>query len=359
MGISGFEGFEKRLELHFSGDDPVNDLGLRLLDFQSLEKVLHTVQCTVVSAVGNRYFDAYVLSESSLFVYPSKIIIKTCGTTQLLKSIHPLIHHANLLGFYLSGCKYSRGSFIFPQAQPFPHSSFKEEVLYIESNLPTNLAYRKASIMPSISSPSHAWHIFIATSHHHHNSDHSCSLQALTSSLKCSSSLYTIEVCMTELNRVMARKFFRLPGDQKSGDAAGREMTEATGIWDINPNALICDFAFDPCGYSMNGMDNDKYSTIHVTPEEGYSYASFECVGSIYEDRDDIVKVLKKVVQVFRPGTMSVAISCNKSSIYHDDVWTSIANGLEPFGLKCRSCTMDDFPASGAILFQTFTSRRK
>ena len=56
--MSGFEGFEKRLELHFSGDDPVNGISLRQLDFESIEEVLHAVQCTVVSAVGNRYFDA-------------------------------------------------------------------------------------------------------------------------------------------------------------------------------------------------------------------------------------------------------------------------------------------------------------
>ncbi|KAJ6351860.1 hypothetical protein OIU78_007699 [Salix suchowensis] len=81
MAMSGFEGFEKRLELRFCGDDPVtadNNLGLRLLGFESLEQVLDAVQCTVVSAVANQYFDAYVLSESSLFVYPTKIIIKTC-----------------------------------------------------------------------------------------------------------------------------------------------------------------------------------------------------------------------------------------------------------------------------------------
>ncbi|KAJ0555975.1 putative adenosylmethionine decarboxylase [Helianthus annuus] len=67
----------------------------------------------------------------------------------------------------------------------------------------------------------------------------------------------------------------------KNGDSAGREMTEATGINRINPNAQICDFAFDPCGYSMNAIDGDRYSTIHVTPEDGFSYASFECVGSV------------------------------------------------------------------------------
>ncbi|KAI8009963.1 S-adenosylmethionine decarboxylase proenzyme 4 [Camellia lanceoleosa] len=161
MAVSGFEGFEKRLELQFSGDDPAG-LGLRQLEFESLEKVLHAVQCTVVSAVGNQYFDSYVLSESSLFVYPTKIIIKTCGTTQLLKSIRPLLNYACDLGLILCGCRYTRGSFIFPNSQPYPHTSFREEVMYLEESLPSHLCYRKATVMPSKLS-SHSWHVFTAS----------------------------------------------------------------------------------------------------------------------------------------------------------------------------------------------------
>ncbi|KAA8527530.1 hypothetical protein F0562_034755 [Nyssa sinensis] len=339
-------GFEKRLELHFSGDDPVIGLGLglRQLDFESLEEVLHAVQCTVVSAVGNQFFDSYVLSESSLFVYPTKIIIKTCGTTQLLKSIRPLIHFACELGLTLSLCRYTRGSFIFPKSQPYPHTSFRDEVIYLEESLPSHLCYRKASVMPSKLS-SHSWHVFSGASEIHESH---MAVQHMPDVL------YTIEVCMTELDRVLARKFFRRRNDGKSCHTAGREMTEITGIGDINPNALICDFAFDPCGYSMNGIDGDRYSTIHVTPEDGYSYASFECVGSIYDDHDDVVHMLKKVVQVFRPGTMSVSTTCTSH-----EVWTRVASALEPLGLKCRSCAMDEFSAAENVVFQTFTNRRK
>ncbi len=43
--------------------------------------------------------------------------------------------------------------------------------------------------------------------------------------------------------------------------------------------AEIDDFVFEPCGYSMNGCDGDGFSTIHVTPEEGFSYASLELTG--------------------------------------------------------------------------------
>ncbi|OIT35049.1 PREDICTED: S-adenosylmethionine decarboxylase proenzyme 4-like [Nicotiana attenuata] len=336
MAASGFEGFEKRLELHFSGDDPVIGMGgLRQVDFDSIEEVLHAVQCTVVSAAGNQYFDSYVLSESSLFVYPTKIIIKTCGTTQLLKSIRPFIHYACEIGLIITECRYTRGNYIFPKAQPYPHTNFKEEIIYLQDQLPNHLCYRKASVMPS-KFTSHSWHVFSASCDKFY-------------SVPISNDLYTVEICMTDLDRVLARKFFKHP------DTTGKQMTEITGIGDINSNALICDFAFDPCGYSMNGIDGDRYSTIHVTPEDGFSYASFECVGSIYDDRDDIVKVLKKVVQVFRPGTMSVSITCTSSS----EIWSRIVKAVEPLGMKRRSCTVDEFPAAGTVVFQSFTSTRK
>ncbi|KAK7412621.1 hypothetical protein VNO78_04127 [Psophocarpus tetragonolobus] len=335
LSFSGFEGFEKRLELHFFGDDP---MGLRKLDFfECIEQTLEAVQCTVVSAVGNAYLDAYVLSESSLFVYPKKIIIKTCGTTQLLKAITPLIFFAKTqLGLSLSSCRYTRGSFIFPLSQPFPHTSFNHEVSYLETTLPSDLCFRKASIMPSKSS-SHAWHVFTATNPNSH----------------LPYNAYTMEICMTSLDPLLAAKFFRLPDDGKTGDSAGKEMTELTGIDEINPNALVCDFAFNPCGYSMNGMDGEWYSTIHVTPEEGYSYASFECVGSM-SDEVDIGDVLRKVVQIFRPGMMSVSTTC-----LGNDVWRKVAGAVEPVGMKLRTCAMDQFPDSGNVVFQTFTPLRR
>ncbi|GJR93557.1 S-adenosylmethionine decarboxylase proenzyme 4-like protein [Tanacetum coccineum] len=336
MAVSGFEGFEKRLELQFSSHDPDIGVGLRKLDFKSIEQVLHEVQCTVVSALGNQHFDSYVLSESSLFVYPTMIIIKTCGTTQLLKSVQPFIHLAETLNLHIVALRYTRGSFIFPQAQPHPYTSFSEEVVYLEDNIPESLCYKKASVIPS-KLTKHSWHVFSAGAEEYNEDG--------------LSGLYTVEVCMTDLDQTLARKFFRHPNDGKNGDSAGREMTEITSINRINPNAKICDFAFDPCGYSMNGLDGDRYSTIHVTPEDGFSYASFECVGSIYND--DMADMVKKAVKVFGPGTVSVATT-NASR----DMCMRIKNAVESLAMKCRSCSTDEFPAAGMVMFQTFTTRR-
>ncbi|EHA8588775.1 S-adenosylmethionine decarboxylase proenzyme 4 [Cocos nucifera] len=335
MAVPGFEGFEKRLELHFSGYDP---LGLRRLSIDDLQQVLDAVQCSIVSAAGNHSFDAYVLSESSLFLYPHKIILKTCGTTQLLRSIPSLLRHAADLGLRLRSCRYSRGSFIFPAAQPFPHTSFSDEVLFLDARLPATLRFRKASIMPSDASL-HSWHVYSAAAD-------------LFSVLQPSSS--TIEVCMTELDCSLARQFYRRNGDHRSGDDAGAEMTELTGIGGINPRALVCGFAFEPCGYSMNGLDRDRYSTIHVTPEDGHSYASFECIGG-----REVMDYLKKVVHVFRPGAVSVCMGVTGTDDDEERVRSAVVRALEPLGLSCRSRAAEDFPGAGTVTYQTFTAHRK
>ena len=65
--------------------------GLRALTRATIDELCTAAKCTVIATLSNDYFDSYVLSESSLFVYPAKIILKTCGTTTLLVCLEPLL----------------------------------------------------------------------------------------------------------------------------------------------------------------------------------------------------------------------------------------------------------------------------
>jgi hypothetical protein len=70
-----------------------------------------------VSSRSSDAFDAYVLSESSLFVFADRLMLKTCGTTELLAAVPALVGLADGLGMRPSRVKYSRASFLFPEKQ--------------------------------------------------------------------------------------------------------------------------------------------------------------------------------------------------------------------------------------------------
>lgn len=80
---------EKKVEIDFRLRDAGRDL--RAIPRATIDAFLTLAKCTVISTKHNDKFDSYLLSESSLFIYPTKIILKTCGTTMLLKSVGPIL----------------------------------------------------------------------------------------------------------------------------------------------------------------------------------------------------------------------------------------------------------------------------
>jgi S-adenosylmethionine decarboxylase len=53
------------------------------------------------------------------------------------------------------------------------------------------------------------------------------------------------------------------------------EVTEKSGISSLMPGAVINDWLFEPCGYSLNALNGPTHYTIHVTPEPACSFVSF------------------------------------------------------------------------------------
>ncbi|KAJ1858239.1 spermidine resistance protein, partial [Coemansia sp. RSA 2703] len=72
-------------------------------------------------------------------------------------------------------------------------------------------------------------------------------------------------------------------------------------------------YLFTPCGFSLNGIQNDGYYTIHVTPEPHCSYASFETnvAGDSSIDLNSpegIKKLVEQVTNVFGPRCVTVTV---------------------------------------------------
>lgn len=106
--------------------------------------MLDMVNCQVLSVVESEHVDAYLLSESSMFIFPHKLILKTCGTTTLLSGLPRILeiavlsagfpHHvANSAAGVATAATpyrvfYSRKNFLFPDRQRGPHRSWRDEV---------------------------------------------------------------------------------------------------------------------------------------------------------------------------------------------------------------------------------------
>lgn len=125
----GFEGAEKKIEVEFKQEQAFSQRGLREIPQERWQHILDVIKCQVVSKTSNEYFDSYVLSESSLFVYPFKVVLKTCGTTITLLCLEPLLRMAKeLAGMEPDFFWYARKNFQFPDKQIFPHTGFDDEV---------------------------------------------------------------------------------------------------------------------------------------------------------------------------------------------------------------------------------------
>jgi S-adenosylmethionine decarboxylase len=146
-------GPEKLLEVWF-GASPCNLLGstepkgLKAVSSEIWKEMLDLINCRVLSIVESEEVDAYLLSESSMFVFPHKLILKTCGTTTLLRGLPRILEIATVYGgfreFPAPSSKgiataaapyrvfYSRKNFLFPERQHGPHRSWRDEVMALD-----------------------------------------------------------------------------------------------------------------------------------------------------------------------------------------------------------------------------------
>lgn len=326
----GFEGFEKRLEITFLEAplfvDP-HGRGLRALTRSQIDSILDLARCTIVGHLSNKDFDSYVLSESSLFIYPYKMILKTCGTTKLLQAIPKILDLASELSLPVQSAKYSRGTFIFPGVQPAPHRSFSEEVSALNHFFGNLASGGNAYVIGDSSAPNRNWHIYYATENPE-------------------LPMITLEMCMTGLNGKKASIFFKNPEN-----ADTKTMTKLSGIPDIIPEMEICDFEFEPCGYSMNAICGQALSTIHVTPEDGFSYASYEALG-FDPSALNFSSLIDRVLACFGPNEFSVAVTIfgghGCASSWGEKVYVD--------GYQSMDCVEQELPGGGLLKYQSFSA---
>ncbi|KAF7725927.1 spermidine resistance protein [Apophysomyces ossiformis] len=312
-------------------------LGLRAVPRPIWDDMLAIVKCTVLNVITNDSMDAYLLSESSMFVYPHKLIIKTCGTTTLLLALPRMLEVAKqYCGFEkVWRVFYSRKAFMFPERQTGPHRSWDDEVSFLDKYFDDGSAYKIGKVAGD------HWYLYLTKPaddvlHHplprkdtrphppdamrERSIDSGASTPSVSDSEDPSpfgnrghsSPDQTVEILMTHLNPEAMKKFYHDQSKTVSGTVGGRWVDRATGIDAIYPQTKIDSFLFEPCGYSSNGLYEDRYFTIHVTPEPECSYASFESNIPVEKshpadgDKSPIESLIKQVTDIFQPGTFTV-----------------------------------------------------
>lgn len=282
-----FEGPEKVLEVEFVPAGGVNSKSsMRNISRKVWDEILNLAKCQILSKLSNSHFDSYVLSESSLFVYDRKVFLKTCGTTTLLHCLPLLLTTAQNMGMMLDWMCYSRKNFQFPEDQHFPHNSFMSELEYAKKcNGPCGEplaggAYVLGDLLGEY------WYVFCA--------DYGGMLK---------SQERNVNIMMYGLDPSVRSIFYHRKGLSQAENFSC--VTKEAGILGLCPEqSLIDGYQFEPCGYSMNAMHNENFYTVHVTPEEAFSYASFE-TNMVCDDYDSLVK---KVLHVFRPSRFVVTL---------------------------------------------------
>jgi S-adenosylmethionine decarboxylase len=279
-------------------------VGLRRLSRSDVDKICERARCTILSSISNRYLDAYVLSESSLFIYPYMLVLKTCGTTTLLRCIAILIDLGRKLGLEIDWVGYSRKNFNFPGDQAFPHQSFHQELdyLYSHRNLCERLDGNGYTLGPVTGDH---WFVFVA--------DHS----TRTKSLEIDTDR-VLNIMMFDIDESVAKLFYYDEYEKREGESKeeetqriSMEQTVDSGIKDLCPGAIIDSRAFEPCGYSMNAVLFRSYSTIHITPESGSSYASFETNQKVSSYKS----LISNVIRTFRPKRFVMTLLADEGGL--------------------------------------------
>ena len=253
-----FEGSEKKVEI------VINPALFSLINDISDEfwhKLVSCANAKILSTIQNDTCKAFILSESSLFVWHDRFIILTCGVTHLVNAIEYFIQQKGVNCIeYLS---YQRKNEYYSHAQP---SCFGDDIKVLNQYV-TGKALRFGEM------DSHHTFLFYYQK------------AEITQSLtKTQDKVY--ELLAYQISDKASEKL-------TSPKLTAKEIRIFLQLDDLLPEFTLDDHVFSPYGYSVNAILANKYLTIHVTPQAESSYVSFESNINLIELAPIILKVLE------------------------------------------------------------------
>jgi len=230
-----FEGIEKRIEFWIE-DSTAVDLR-EAITRKSWDDILQEAKCSILSSIQNQECDAYLLSESSLFVWKDHFLLKTCGKTTPLSCIDPILRllpkRSSIALFYC------HQQFRHPEDQPCPHSQVDLEKALFE------LLVQTAGGSYTYKTHENKFDAFI-----------------WINNKNTITPMKTQEVSTRILSKKCLQWF---------------EKKQILKVWEcLDSKVLVDEFWFTPQGYSANILGKDLYLTIHLTPQQNSCYLSIE-----------------------------------------------------------------------------------
>jgi len=263
MAPTFFEGPEKKVELAVVDDHP----SLRAFGAPFWHRVVAAAKADVLSTISNQHLDAYLLSESSLFVYDNFVTMITCGRTTLVRAVETMLEQIDRDA--ISVLVYERKNEHFPHDQP---SSFFDDARWLRELVPGRAVRFGVE-------HEHAVRVFHSTREHTPESDDR-----------------TLEVLMHGIRPERAERFC-------SGDPSVKLASEL-GLDLALRGHEIDEHCFSPTGYSFNAIRGVGYTTLHVTPDRPGSYVSFET--NVTDFHEHLSELVTEVVALFEPESFDV-----------------------------------------------------
>lgn len=258
-----FEGSEKKVEVVVADNAP----SLRSLGRDFWEDMVEKCNATILSTVSNDKCDAYLLSESSLFVWEHHFLMLTCGTTTLVESVKTFID------------KFEKDqilSVIFQRKNEYlshlQKSSFDKDIRSLQKRM-SGVAFQLGNL----------------DTHHNY-------IYHLDKPYEADATDYTYELLMYHIKGPTA-EYLRSNQQEAPKIRELMRFDELLNGFDIN------DFVFEPFGYSMNAIKDGLYATMHITPQEKSSYVSFETNLDLANDYPD---VFNQLIEILSPGSFDI-----------------------------------------------------
>jgi len=264
--IEHFEGPEKKLEIILNSPCP----NLRANPDGRWERVVNASRSYIISSISTEGLDAYLLSESSLFVWQDRVLMITCGKTTLVNAVPEILRltgRGNVARVF-----YERKNMLYPDQQS---TRFEDDVARMAA-----FFSGRVHLLGSVSE------------------DHVHLYSAGAGASKASRQA-TLQVLMHDLAPAVQSLF----SVRRAGSAARAEAL--CGLDRLYPDMARDSHLFSPHGYSVNAVAGTSYHTVHVTPQPQNSYASFET--NRYEP--DYSGTIRQVVSIFKPRRLMVLLT--------------------------------------------------